>query len=100
MSRKTDKPTTSRKTRRATVAPHAVEAEPAVIEAEPAVIEAVPSMVPSVVDAEPRTVSPAERNHMIAVRAFRLAAERGFMPGGELEDWLTAEREIDRALAN
>jgi hypothetical protein len=97
MSRKTEKPTTSRKTRRATVAPHAASAEPSVVEAKPSMVQAEPN----VVQAEPRmTISPDERNHMIAMRAFRLAAERGFTPGGELEDWLTAEREVDHALAN
>jgi hypothetical protein len=29
------------------------------------------------------------------VVAFRLAESRGFAPGGELEDWLRAESEID-----
>lgn len=39
----------------------------------------------------------AERRHaMIAEAAFFLAEARGFEPGGELEDWLAAEREIDR----
>jgi hypothetical protein len=36
---------------------------------------------------------------MIAERAYLLAAERGFEPGGELEDWLRAEREVDTRLA-
>lgn len=39
----------------------------------------------------------AERRHaMIAEAAFLLAEARGFEPGGELEDWLAAEREIDQ----
>jgi hypothetical protein len=36
---------------------------------------------------------------MIAERAYLRAAERGFAPGGELEDWLYAEREVDGQLA-
>jgi hypothetical protein len=36
-------------------------------------------------------------NRMIETAAFYLAAERGFAPGHELEDWLEAERRI-RAL--
>jgi Protein of unknown function (DUF2934) len=42
------------------------------------------------------TKSTAEQRHeRIAVVAFRLAESRGFAPGGELEDWLRAESEID-----
>jgi len=31
----------------------------------------------------------------IAKRAYELAAQRGFTPGHELDDWLQAEREIE-----
>jgi hypothetical protein len=31
----------------------------------------------------------------IAARAYELAAQRGFTPGHELDDWLQAEREIE-----
>jgi hypothetical protein len=31
----------------------------------------------------------------IAKRAYELAAQRGFAPGHELDDWLQAEREIE-----
>lgn len=42
------------------------------------------------------TKSTAEQRHeRIAVVAFRLAESRGFAPGGELEDWLRAESQID-----
>jgi hypothetical protein len=36
-----------------------------------------------------------ELHDRIAMRAYELAAERGFAPGQELEDWLQAEREIE-----
>ena len=36
-----------------------------------------------------------EQYDRIARRAYELAAERGFRPGHELEDWLQAEREIE-----
>ena len=39
--------------------------------------------------------SAAERHALIAEAAFFRAARRGFVDGGELEDWLAAEREID-----
>jgi hypothetical protein len=35
------------------------------------------------------------RDERIARAAYRLAEQRGFAPGGEVEDWLAAEREID-----
>lgn len=35
----------------------------------------------------------------IAERAYFKAERRGFAPGGELEDWLAAEREIAALLA-
>jgi hypothetical protein len=35
------------------------------------------------------------RRHRIAVAAYLNAERRGFVAGGEIEDWLEAEREID-----
>lgn len=37
--------------------------------------------------------SDSDRGRWIAERAYELAEARGFAPGGELEDWLQAERE-------
>jgi len=39
-----------------------------------------------------------DRSRRIAERAYQLAALRGFTPGGEVDDWLAAEREIDGEL--
>jgi hypothetical protein len=36
-----------------------------------------------------------DRTQQIAERAYYLAEQRGFAPGGELEDWLAAERAVD-----
>jgi hypothetical protein len=36
-----------------------------------------------------------DREERIAQRAYWHAAQRGFEPGHELEDWLQAEKEID-----
>jgi len=36
-----------------------------------------------------------EHRSKIEHRAYELAERRGFRPGGELEDWLQAEREIE-----
>jgi hypothetical protein len=43
-------------------------------------------------------VSPEQRRAMIAQAAYYRAERRGFAPGAELQDWLAAEAEIDRAL--
>jgi hypothetical protein len=39
-----------------------------------------------------------DRDKRIAERAYQLAALRGFTPGGEVDDWLAAEREVDAEL--
>ncbi len=44
-------------------------------------------------------VTPQEREQMIAEAAYFRAEQRGFTPGGELDDWIEAEVAIDRALA-
>jgi hypothetical protein len=43
----------------------------------------------------PHTLTSEERHSRISQRAHRLAAERDFAPGCELDDWLAAEREVD-----
>ncbi len=37
------------------------------------------------------------REEFIATAAYFKAAQRGFEPGNEIEDWLAAEREFDAA---
>jgi hypothetical protein len=46
----------------------------------------------------PPTVSEDVRRGMIAEAAYLRAERRGFAPGGEHEDWLAAEAEVDRLL--
>jgi hypothetical protein len=43
----------------------------------------------------PSASHPAEHAERIAQRAYEIAAQRGFAPGHELDDWLQAEREIE-----
>jgi hypothetical protein len=57
--------------------------------------------------AEPNAVTavaafdePARRTTMIAEAAYFRAEKRGFSPGQQLDDWLAAELEIDRTLAD
>lgn len=40
----------------------------------------------------------SQRRAMIEMAAYLRAAQRGFAPGKELEDWLAAEDEVDRQL--
>ncbi len=44
--------------------------------------------------------SAEERYKRIAEAAYRRAEGRGFTPGGEIEDWLAAETEIDAEVAS
>ena len=46
----------------------------------------------------PAGVTAEERYQLIAQAAYRRAEQRGFIPGGELDDWLAAEAEIDAML--
>jgi hypothetical protein len=67
----------------------------------PPPLEAGPSGLPKDEDlVRPRwPATPDERRAMIAEAAYHRAERRGFVDGGELEDWLAAEAEIDAALA-
>jgi hypothetical protein len=42
----------------------------------------------------------AERIKKIAEAAYRRAQQRNFAPGHDIEDWLEAEREVDRQHAS
>lgn len=44
------------------------------------------------------TVSADARRAMIAQAAYLRAERRGFAPGGEVEDWVAAETEVDALL--
>lgn len=43
-------------------------------------------------------VSPEHRYHMIATAAYFLAEHRGFAGGYEMQDWISAEAEVDAKL--
>jgi hypothetical protein len=70
-------------------APNAAEASPE-------------TLVPEVVhtDLTRESVSSDDRHRWITERAYELAAERGFMPGAELDDWLQAEREFESKMTS
>ena len=44
----------------------------------------------------PIHINPGELYNLIAVAAYYRAEMRGFAPGGELQDWLEAEAEIEQ----
>lgn len=71
-------------TRKKTAAPKAVNKKVTGKTAKP-----VRAGIPSI------SISPEERWKMIAIAAYHKAEARGFVPGGELQDWLKAEEEID-----
>ena len=45
-------------------------------------------------------IDPEVRLRMIKEAAYQRYAQRGYVEGFELEDWLQAEAEVDRQLAN
>ena len=64
------------------VAPKAAVAKPATVRA-----------------GKPKSVPPEQRRNYIEMAAYYIAERRGFAPGNPLEDWVQAEAEIDRLLA-
>jgi hypothetical protein len=52
------------------------------------------------IEAGSAAVSAEQRLDMIAAAAYYRAERRGFAAGGEVDDWLAAEREIDEHIAN
>ena len=50
----------------------------------------------SIAGAEAQPEMPSQdRMRRIAEAAYYLAEHRGFAPGGEMEDWLAAERQVE-----
>ena len=56
------------------------------------------TMRPLRADAHPAVIDPEHRRALIAEVAYYRAERRGFEPGHETEDWLSAEAEVDTAL--
>ena len=42
--------------------------------------------------------SPESRNELVKKKAYELYLKRGKLPGHEMEDWLAAEKIVDREL--
>ena len=47
----------------------------------------------------PKKAVPEDRRNLIAKEAYFRAERRHFEPGHELEDWLAAESDVDRRMA-
>ena len=48
---------------------------------------------------KPAAIPQEQRRNYIEVAAYYIAARRGFAPGDTLQDWIDAETEIDRLVA-
>jgi hypothetical protein len=78
----------------------AAAATPVVPVAKPRKPRATPRAKPAAGASAARLkVSADERRGMIARAAYLRGQSRGFPPGGEAEDWLVAEKEIDALLS-
>jgi len=86
-------PTTSKATKPATPEPLTVPPDVTMDAMPPSKARAKRAAV------EPPLVTPDRRRVMIAEAAYLRAERRGFAPGGEEEDWIAAEAEVDRLLS-
>jgi hypothetical protein len=59
-----------------------------------------PSLPNKIVSARVELIPASLRHDMIREGAYYLAEARSFEPGRELEDWLTAELQIDELIAS
>jgi hypothetical protein len=46
------------------------------------------------------TLSESKRRRMVAEAAYYRALQRGFAAGGEVDDWLAAEQEVEQRLSS
>jgi hypothetical protein len=53
-----------------------------------------PEVTQAIVEKASAAPAPADLHALIERTAFFMAAERGFAPGRELDDWLEAERRV------
>jgi hypothetical protein len=70
----------------------AATAKPATVARKPVARRAVPE--PRPVRTSPAPMGPEQQRMLTEKIAYSLAEKRGFVPGHELDDWLTAEAEV------
>jgi hypothetical protein len=78
-------------------------AEKATAPAKAAKAASAPAAAPATPKAAAKggaVVTPEQRANYIEVAAFYIAERRGFASGDPMADWLEAQAEIDRAIAN
>ena len=95
---RSDKPSSTRKSSTRKAKPEVLSVDPATQRAPNAEESAPETLVPDVVRThlkQESISSDTDRGRWIADRAYELAEARGFAPGGELDDWLRAEREYE-----
>jgi outer membrane biosynthesis protein TonB len=100
---KTTAKTTPAPTVKKPAAKVAVAKDKKVVTTKTAKVEAKPEIKQTVKkESAPKTatvsVSSEHRNHMIATAAYFIAQRRGFSGGYEVQDWISAEIEIDKQL--
>lgn len=64
-----------------------------------AVRKTAPAKAVSARAKKPAGIPSEKRRHYIEMAAYYIAERRGFAPGNLLDDWVQAEAEIDRLLA-
>jgi len=89
----------ARKPRTATAAKPVAKAAPtkaaaANTPAKPAAKVSRPAATPAVAKPAPAALSAAQREQMVRTAAYFRAERRGFAPGYEWDDWLSAEAEV------
>ena len=62
--------------------------------AKPAAKVSRPAATPAVAKPAPAALSAAQREQMVRTAAYFRAERRGFAPGNEWDDWLSAEAEV------
>lgn len=75
------------------------KAAPQAVAPKAATPKAAVSKAATVRAKKPNVVPPEQRRNYIEMAAYYIAERRGFAPGNPLEDWVQAEAEIDRLLA-
>lgn len=85
-------------TRRTTGSARAPEGAPPVPKAAPRRRAPAPKPAAESGAAGALSVSEDARRAMVAEAAYLRAERRGFAPGGEVEDWLAAEAEVEALL--
>ena len=89
----------ARKPRTATAAKSAAKTTPmkaaaAKTPAKPAAKVSRAAAIPAAANPAPAALSAAQREQMVRTAAYFLAERRGFAPGNEWDDWLSAEAEV------